>query len=227
MMKGIILGSVTDSFQNGMEILEKETPYGSAFYFIDGECESLVYILRHGKKHEKSPTHVSYKANAEALKYLGVEEVVSVYAVGSVTDKLSPGSFSVIEDFIDFSKPITFFEDEVRHMDFSNPFDSTMKTKLKDNLGVKTEVVYFTTFGPRLETRAEVRAIKALGGDVVGMTLGKEVPLLLEKGIRVASVAFSINWASGVKEKLEFLTQEKESLITKKIIGAARKTLLF
>lgn len=88
--------------------------------------------------------------------------------------------------------------------------------------------VYAMTAGPRLETPAEIRALRALGADFVGMTMGTEAPLCVEAGMRFLPIAFSVNWAAGVEKRddVGFISDEETAEISEKITRAAVRALL-
>ena len=164
---------------------------------------------------------------------LGVDGVISIYAVGSITRKLAPASFGLVRDFIDltYGRENTFFDDTVRHTPMINPFDITLKARfaseaIKEGIPMGYETIYVTTQGPRLETAAEIEAFRRIGGDVVGMTLGTEAALLREAGIRTASVAYSINWAAGLDaEGMAFMEGESIMKMVDLLISMAEETL--
>jgi purine nucleoside phosphorylase len=174
---------------------------------------------------------VNYRANIAALRSLGVDGLVGVYAVGSITDFLKPGEVAVVGDFLDFassSRSSTLYdggEAEVRHVPMDHPFDEALRASLlASDPSLKDGGVYVTTAGPRLETKAEIRALRALGADYVGMTLGTEVVLSNEAGIPMAAVAYSINWAAGVdKDGMSFLTDDEASSLAGSIASLVEK----
>ena len=225
-MKAIIGGTGVDKLSRE-GFLEKtiETEYGTAAYM---EKDGLVVLLRHGKSHSLPPHMINYRANIEALSVLGVDEAVALYCVGSISRKVPMGGVGILSDYMDFSgRNITFFDREARHTSVSDPFDSSLTLRLSSFLPeARRDVVYVCTNGPRFETKAEVRAYGILGGDVVGMTGGSEVTLLKEKGIKVASAVYSINWCTGVEEEFSFTSPEDEVKLSERIFLAAAEALL-
>ena len=228
-MRVAILGGTgvdqTNAFKASSKTVTNE--YGTVTY---SEHAGVVYLPRHSVGHSVPPHLINYKANIALLKDLGVESVISIYAVGSISDRLKPLEWGVVDDFIDVSgKAETFFtggEKGVKHIDMSSPFDRTLCDKLLEKDSVKAPLVYITTSGPRLETKAEIRAYRAMGADIVGMTLAKEAVLLAEAGIRNASIAYSINWASGVNESVSFVSDEDVDRLTSHLVEIAREVLL-
>lgn len=206
------------------------TSYGSASVCVSDDGR-LAFVSRHGADHALPPHMVNYRANIAALRSLGVDGLVGVYAVGSITDFLKPGEVAVVGDFLDFassSRSSTLYdggEAGVRHVPMDHPFDEALRASLlASDPSLKDGGVYVTTAGPRLETKAEIRALRALGADYVGMTLGTEVVLSNEAGIPMAAVAYSINWAAGVdKDGMSFLTDDEASSLAGSIASLVEK----
>ena len=224
-MKGIIAGTGVDKIE---EIKRNshfiETKYGTVEYFV---YKGVVIIPRHGTDHTVPPHRINYLANIEAFSLLGVDEVVGIYCVGSITDKVVMGGYGIISDYMDFSgRNITFFSDRVKHTSVSNPFDKDLSKKLKKALEkAEEDVVYLTTNGPRFETKSEINAYRILGADVVGMTGGSEMTLLLEKGIKMAALCYSINWCTGVKDDFSFSEEKDEEEMSNVTLKAALEAL--
>lgn len=228
-MKGIIAGTGIDRLLPSLEKASVSTKYGSVEYFKSG---STVIIPRHGSEHSLAPSRVNYLANIKAFEDLGVDEVVGIYAVGSVTSRLSPGSYGLVEDFLDFTgRSLSFcdgVEGPLEHTGMVGCFDRSLMTSFakafyrSGEREIRSGIVYATTNGPRLETPAEIRALRNLGADVVGMTLSSEVTLLREKKIACCAVAYSINWAAGLDEEgVSFLEDETVERLSKKILTLA------
>ncbi len=233
-MKAIIGGTGLDKDKRFMEGMKQlVTKYGDAYYSV---MDGIVYLPRHRPGHTVPPHMINYKANVQCLADLGVDTAISVYAVGSITRRLSPGRFGLVRDFIDlaFSRENTFFDGstrEVRHTPFVEPFDRKLgalfaRSAVKEGHTLALDSVYITTNGPRLETPAEIMAYRSMGADIVGMTLGTEAALLKEAGIRNAAVAYSINWAAGLDaEGVSFLEDESIERLASTIIRLAQETL--
>ena len=229
-MKAIILGTGGDEL--GFDHYERKS--GSNYY---GEYEyyqnnDIIIIPRHKMSHSVAPHLINYRANIHALKDLGVTNVVSFYAVGSISEKLLPGEFGIVSDHIDFthSRINTFFDGNhypLKHVNAENEFSPTLKKmflSLSDEC--KDDLIYITTQGPRLETKAEINFYKSIGCDVVGMTLSTEADLINELEIDNLAIAYSINMAAGLnKDGLEFIGKEKELNIAKKIFDLSLEVL--
>ena len=207
-----------------------DTPYGSVSMMEYDYNKLRVYFLaRHGGGHSVPPHKVNYKANIAALKKVGVEQVISTAAVGSLNETMPPGSMVVIDQFIDQTKqrPLTFFEGDnglVVHTDFTDPYCPEVRQTILTAAGsIKQDLVdggcYVCTEGPRFETPAEIKMMKHWGGDLVGMTNVPEVVLAREAGLCYATIALSTNYAAGIsgvplthREVLEIMDQVKPGL---------------
>lgn len=223
MPAAIIAGSLIYEIP-GMELKEKtvDTPYGKTLvYEVEGARSEVVFLPRHGLDHDTPPHKINYRANIKALEMLGVKRVLAANAVGSINKQVAPLELVVLSDFIDFTsnREATFFdggEQGVTHVDVSTPYCPYLSQKLlhvaaKYDTCIHPRGVYVCTNGPRLESPAEIKMFDLLGGDVVGMTGLPEAVLAKELGLCYASVAFSINWAAGFQDTIEF-TSDAEGL---------------
>ena len=192
----------------------RRTPYGdTSADILQGRWQSipLVFLPRHGPGHRVPPHRVNYRANIWALKQVGVSRIISVNAVGGITDEMKPGTLVVPDQLIDYSsgRDQTFFDGDdaqVMHVDFSWPYSAELR-------GVLTEVglqkgqplvvsgTYGCTNGPRLETAAEINRLRNDGCNVVGMTGMPEAGLARELEIEYACLALVVNWAAGVEDE--------------------------
>ena len=231
-LKAIIGGTGIDQDPRFKAHAERITSrYGDAYAAVIGD---IVYLARHKPEHSVAPHRINYRANIQALRDLGVEKAVSIYAVGSITRKLAPSRIGIIKDFIDFTygRENSFADDDaVVHTPMVNPFDASIsaafaRAAFNDGCPLSFDNIYVTTNGPRLETAAEIESYRRMGADVVGMTLATEAELMIEAGISNAAVAFSINWAAGLDhEGVSFLEDETIARISKRILGYAEAAL--
>ncbi|MGI6559647.1 MAG: S-methyl-5'-thioadenosine phosphorylase [Limnochordia bacterium] len=183
-----------------------KTPYGEAYVLMgEGPRGPVAFMARHGRSHGIPPHLVNYRANIWALDSIGATGILATAAVGSLRRELAPGSFLLLDQFIDFTKTriSTFAEDKVIHVDFTRPYCPRLGGYLVDaarRLGIELEEqgCYVCTEGPRYETPAEVKMFAQLGGDVVGMTNVPEVVLARELGICYATVAVVTNYGAGI-----------------------------
>ena len=168
--------------------------------------QELAFLSRHGRGHALAPHRINYLANIEALRQLGVRRVAATAAVGSLRADLTPGSLVVLDQFIDMTRrrPDTLFEEgPVAHTDFTEPYCPEIRRALLEaarelGLPVIDGGCYVGVDGPRYETPAEVRALRILGGDVVGMTGLPEAVLAREAGLCYAAVAVVSNLGAGL-----------------------------
>lgn len=232
-MKAIIAGTGVDRLLEGFESKSVDTRYGNVELLVRGD---VVILPRHKVDHSVAPGRIDYKANIQALADLGVSDVIGIYAVGSITSRLSPGSFGVVDDFIDISgRDLTFFDgigNPLRHVGMVGCFDRQLASAFAKSAymagekEIRAGIVYIMTNGPRLETPAEIRAFRNMGADVVGMTLASEAVLLRELGIRHTAIAYSINWAAGLDEEgVSFLEDESIRRLASRLLDISLAAL--
>lgn len=210
---GLIVGTGVDSIQLLSDAMDASisTPFGEAGYnrgFIGGV--DVCVLKRHGEGHVVPPHLINYRANVMALYMLGVRSVVTTSAVGSLRESLAPGSYALMEGFLDFTKARaqTFFEvGKVVHTDMTYPYSADItsilaKTMAGLGLSVHTGEVYVAAEGPRFESPQEVRMYAAMGGSVVGMTGVPEVTLAREAGMAYQTIAIITNYAAGISSSL-------------------------
>lgn len=186
-----------------------KTPFGDSaplHRFEDEACEFL-FLSRHGEKdYSLTAPFVNYRANIYALKELGVLRIISWSGPGIINTQFKPGDFVVPDDLLDETRnrESTFFKNTgVGFIRQSEPFCPEIRSVLHDavhELGVvhHEKAVYACTEGPRLETSAEIRKLRVLGADLVGMTLIPETFLARELEMCYASLCYLTNFAEGV-----------------------------
>lgn len=238
-MKVAILGGTGVYSIDGIETVEEfvETVYGEVIVKKGtGKWKDLYFISRHGSDHTIPPHKINYRANIKALTILGIERVFAIYAVGSITDKIFPGKFGIVTQFIDVTQGRinTFYEGGktgLKHTPMDVPYCMDLRGKIlaaskKRGFSMAKSGTYVCTNGPRFETPAEIKMYKIFGADYVGMTGATETALAREAGIHLAAVSYSINWAAGIKEDLEFISDE-EMIKTKNILTEIALEVLF
>jgi len=213
----IIGGSLLKEINNFTKITEEriKTPYGApSDIFITGKINDVevIYLNRHGFTKHLPPHQINYKANMFVLKILEVTHVVSVTAVGGITEKMAPMKWVVPDQIIDYThgRMHTYNdgnESEVNHVDFSYPFDDFMSVKLTQALEMEsceceTQATYGVTQGPRLESIAEIKRMQQDGCDIVGMTAMPEAALARELEMKYATLSLVVNWAAGKGDNL-------------------------
>jgi len=182
------------------EYIKIDTPWGKPSddilktKFNDKE---IYFLPRHGRGHFVSPSNINFRANIDALKQLGVTDIVSVSAVGSLKEDLPPGKFVIINQFIDrtFARNKTFFDDEiVAHVSMAHPTSDGLMNACEDaikksNIDYQRNGTYIVMEGPQFSTLAESNLYRSWNADVIGMTNMPEAKLSREAEIRYASVS--------------------------------------
>ena len=206
MMKKRKLGIIGGSGLYKMEGFEKSkwkkinTPWGKPsdeILLATLEKEEICFIPRHSKGHKINPTNINFRANMDAMKQLGVTDIISVSAVGSLKENLEPGKFVIVDQFIDrtFSRVKTFFDEEiVAHVSMAKPTSAGLsnccEAALKKlNIAHQVGGTYVVMEGPQFSTLAESNLYRTWGADVIGMTNMPEAKLAREAEIRYSTVA--------------------------------------
>ena len=158
---------------------------------------SLVFLPRHGRGHRIPPSEIDYRANVDALKRAGVTDLVSVSACGSLREDLPPGTFVLVDQFIDrtTARQKSFFGTGcVAHVSMAHPVCARLGDVLESAAGeVGVRAVrggtYLAMEGPQFSSRAESELYRSWGCDVIGMTNMPEAKLAREAELCYASVA--------------------------------------
>ena len=161
------------------------------------EKEEICFIPRHARGHKINPSNINFRANIDAMKQMGVTDIVSVSAVGSLKENLSPGTFVIVDQFIDrtFARVKTFFDEEiVAHVSMAKPVCESLgkccETALKKlNISHQMHGTYIVMEGPQFSTFAESKLYRSWGADVIGMTNMPEAKLAREAEIRYCTIA--------------------------------------
>jgi len=164
-----------------------------------GEMSGLpvVFLPRHDKGHRLSPSDINYRANIDVLKRAGVTDLVSLSACGSFREELPPGTFVLVDQFVDRThlRVNSFFgKGMVAHVSMAHPVSPRLRIHLAEaaraeNIGVVREGTYVCIEGPQFSTLAESLTYKQLGYSVIGMTNLPEAKLAREAEICYATVA--------------------------------------
>ncbi len=182
------------------ELINCDTPWGKPSdqilktYYNNKE---VFFLPRHGRGHFISPSKINFRANIDALKQLGITDIVSISAVGSLREELAPGKFVIIDQFIDrtFARNKTFFDDEiVAHVSMAHPTSSGLMNACEDaikqcKIDYKRGGTYVVMEGPQFSTLAESNLYRSWNADVIGMTNMPEAKLAREAEIRYASIS--------------------------------------
>lgn len=239
---GIILGSglgvFAEEIQNPVVVPYGEIPNfpvstveGHAGQFVIGTLQGVEVIAMQGRFHYYegySLDKVTFPVRV--MKELGIEYLLVTNAAGGVNTSLQPGDLMLITDHINNAgaNPLIGPNDSsvgVRFPDMSEAYDQELRSRalrVADRLGVALkEGVYVWNTGPSYETPAEIRAIRFLGGDAVGMSTVPEVIIARHAGIRVLGISCISNMAAGIvdqplthEEVIETTEQAKETFIT-------------
>ena len=159
--------------------------------------EEICFIPRHSRGHKISPTNINFRANIDAMKQMGITDIISVSAVGSLKENLSPGTFVIVDQFIDrtFSRVKTFFDEEIiAHVSMAKPTskglgDCCESALKKLNINHQTGGTYIVMEGPQFSTLAESNLYRSWKADVIGMTNMPEAKLAREAEVRYCTVA--------------------------------------
>ncbi len=164
-----------------------------------GELDGLtiVFLPRHGRGHKLSPTDINYRANIDALKRIGVTDIVSISACGSLKEELAPGTFVLIEQFIDrtFARQKSFFGTGcVAHVSMAYPVspglvDAIEAAAQAEHIKYRRGGTYLVMEGPQFSSLAESHLYRGWGCDVIGMTNMPEAKLAREAEICYATIA--------------------------------------
>ena len=157
----------------------------------------LVFLPRHGRGHGQSPSTINYRANIDALKRAGCTDILSISACGSLREELAPGTFVLIDQFIDrtFAREKSFFgAGMVAHVSMAHPVCPRLGDALEaaaTSLGLAhvRGGTYLTMEGPQFSSLAESELYRSWGCSVIGMTNMPEAKLAREAEICYATVA--------------------------------------
>lgn len=177
-----------------------DSPFGApSDALLCGDLAGVEYAFlpRHGRGHRIPPHEINYRANIDALKRAGVSDVVSVSACGSLREDLSPGSFVLVDQFVDrtIARKKSFFETGcVAHVSMADPVCGRLQTGLvaaaaDRSIALVSGGTYLAMEGPQFSSRAESHLYRQWGCDVIGMTNMPEAKLAREAELCYASVA--------------------------------------
>jgi 5'-methylthioadenosine phosphorylase len=209
---GIIGGSgVYDIAMDKARWKSVKSPWGKpSDQLRTGEIGGLpvVFLPRHGRGHVYSPTTINYRANIDVMKRMGVTDLISLSAVGSLREELAPGTFVLVDQFIDrtFAREKSFFGTGcVAHVPFAHPvspgLQDIIEAALKaEGIAHARNGTYVVMEGPQFSTLAESRLYRSWGADVIGMTNMPEAKLAREAEISYATVAMVTDYDSWHEE---------------------------
>ena len=209
-MIGVIGGSGVYAIEGleGASWVAVETPWGApSDEILLGRLGGapMAFLPRHGRGHVHSPDAVPYRANIDAMKRLGVTDLVSVSACGSFREAMAPGDFVIVAQFIDRTRgrPASFFGSGcVAHVSLAHPTCARLSAACAaaaraEGITVHEGGTYLAMEGPQFSTLAESRLYReVLGADVIGMTNMPEARLAREAELCYASVAMVTDYDS-------------------------------
>ncbi|HEX2653000.1 MAG TPA: S-methyl-5'-thioadenosine phosphorylase [Xanthobacteraceae bacterium] len=199
---GIIGGSGVYDLPGLANVREQaiKSPWGEPSDAVRiGEIDGLtiVFLPRHGRGHRYSPSDINYRANIDVLKRAGVTDLVSLSACGSFKQELPPGSFVLVDQFVDrtYRRESSFFgKGMVAHVSMAHPVSPRLQDHLEaaakaESISTVRGGTYICMEGPQFSTLAESLTYKNLGYSVIGMTNMPEAKLAREAEICYATVA--------------------------------------
>lgn len=205
---GVIGGSGLYEIEGLTDIQEEllDTPFGQpSDAFITGTLggAKMVFLPRHGRGHRFLPSEVNYRANIYGMKLLGVEQIISVSAVGSMKEEIVPGHIVIPDQFFDRTqgkRASTFFGNGVvGHVQFADPIcgglaDLLVEAASEVGATVHKGGTYICIEGPNFSTRAESNIFRSWGVDIIGMTNIPESRLAREAEICYGTVALATDY---------------------------------
>jgi len=168
----------------------------------------LFFLARHGQGHRLAPHQINYRANICAMKMLGVKQLLSVSAVGSMREDIAPGDVVIVDQYIDWTKgrPSTFFDEGVvAHVSLAEPVCEQLHNSALLAVEAARRVseqefevhhcgTYLCMQGPQFSTRAESQLYRSWGVDVIGMTAATEAKLAREAELPYVTLAFATDY---------------------------------
>ncbi len=209
-MIGVIGGSGVYDIDGlkGAEWVEVETPWGKpSDSILRGSLDGIemAFLPRHGRGHIQTPSSINYRANIDALKRIGVTDVISVSACGSFREEMAPGHFVITDQFIDrtFGREKSFFGPGcVGHVSVAHPVCSRLGNALEaacksSGITAHRGGTYLAMEGPQFSSLAESKMYREVWGcDVIGMTNMPEAKLAREAELCYATVAMVTDYDS-------------------------------
>ncbi|SVA42400.1 uncharacterized protein METZ01_LOCUS95254, partial [marine metagenome] len=213
-------------FVDNNKLLDIKSHWGNpSDKIIEGTINEnkIFFLSRHGLGHKLSPSAINYQANIDCLKQCGVTDIISLSAVGSLKESLNPGTFVIVDQFIDRTtnrKKSFFNEGIVAHVPMSEPTSKELMLLSKKNLD-KLNIsnvfggTYLAMEGPQFSTKAESHLYRQWGCDVIGMTNIPEAKLAREAEIRYCSISMVTDY--------DCWHQDHESVNLEMILNTMRK----
>jgi 5'-methylthioadenosine phosphorylase len=202
----VIGGSGFYEFLTDVEEIAVETPYGEPSAPIavgDVDGTPVAFLPRHGKSHAFAPHLINYRANAWALRSLGVRQVLAPCAVGGLRDEVAPGDLVVPDQLVDrtLSRVQSYVDAGagVVHVPFADPYCRPLSEAVATDEAVRLGGTLVVVEGPRFSTRAESQHYAAQGWPLIGMTGHPEAVLAREMQLCYAAIALVTDMDAGVE----------------------------
>ncbi|OFZ78716.1 MAG: 5'-methylthioadenosine phosphorylase [Bdellovibrionales bacterium RIFOXYD1_FULL_53_11] len=236
-MIGIIGGTGLYSIE-GMKTVSKKTvvtPFGKpSAPIVTGIMEGgtkVAFLPRHGADHSILPGEINFRANIWALKSIGVRQVISVSATGSLVQEIAPGSLALPSQYFDWTRgrrePSFFGKGMVGHISTAEPVCPVLAAAFENacrsaGIPVHTGKTYACVEGPRLGTRAESFFLKSAGCHLVGMTNVPEAFLAREAGLCYCTVAVATDYDCWLDDPSQHANIESILALYKEALGKVR-----
>ncbi|MEM6413144.1 MAG: S-methyl-5'-thioadenosine phosphorylase [Pseudomonadota bacterium] len=232
---GVIGGSGLYDLDNleSASVLDFSTPWGApsgpvTSGFLAGT--KVFFLPRHGDGHRVPPNDVNYRANIDALKQAGITDLISISACGSFREELSPGTFVMIDQFIDRSvnRQNSFFGPGcVAHVSMAEPIcpllrDAACKSAAATDIPFVENGTYLGMEGPHFSSKAESHLYRSWGCDVIGMTNATEAKLAREAELPYASICMVTDYDCWHEEEKAVEVEAILSVMRNNTINAKR-----
>lgn len=214
-----------------------DTPFGApSAEILIGELagKKIAFLPRHGSNHQILPSEINYRANIWALKSVGVRQIISVSAVGSLREEVHPGDLAMPSQYFDWTRGRrigSFFgQGLVAHVSTAQPSCETLSKIIQDcsrqnDIPIHSSKTYACVEGPRLGTRAESLFLRQAGCDLVGMTNVPEVFLAREAQICYCTIAVATDYDCWLDDPSQHASVEKVIELYGKNIGRVQTLL--
>ncbi|MGE3975313.1 MAG: S-methyl-5'-thioadenosine phosphorylase [Bdellovibrionales bacterium] len=235
-----IIGGTGLYKMDGIEHVETsnvKTPFGEPSAPITvGRLQdrTVAFLPRHGSQHGLLPSEINFRANIWALKSMGVTQILSVSAVGSLELEIKPGDLALPSQYTDFTKgirPRTFFgEGLVAHISTAEPVcprlrSVIMRSAKSIDIDLHDQKTYACVEGPRLGTKSESVFLKQSGAHLVGMTNVPEVFLAREAQMCYATIAVATDYDCWLDDPSQHVSVEKVFELYGKNIGRVQSVI--